>query len=189
METYFKNIYRFLFEPNEAFEELKNSPSISQALFTLTWVNIFLYSLSYAFTGNVLNILLYLFTLFFYILGILISWYILGLFFEYIAKIFDQSGKLKTLLYLSSFSVVPWILLAPLEILKDIGDIGYFLGVILELIVYFWTIFLYCKSLQAAYNLRFSRSLMLIFLPFIAMFFAFSWTIGFFTKLGYIFTV
>lgn len=189
METYFKNIYRFLFEPNEIFEELKDSPNIAQALCTLIWVNIFLFSLKYVFTGNMLNIILYFFTLLFYLTGVLISWYILGLFFEYIAKIFDQSGKLKILLYLSSFSVIPWILLAPLELLKNVGDIGYFFGVIFELIIYLWTIFLYCKSLQTAYNLKFSRSLMLIFLPFLGMFFAFCWTIGFFTKLGYIFTV
>lgn len=189
METYFKNIYRFLFEPNEIFEELKDAPCISQALCTLIWVNIFLYSLKYVFTGNILNVFLFLVTLFFYLLGVLISWYILGLFFEYIAKIFDRSGNLKTLLYLSSFSVIPWILLAPLELLKKAGDIGYFFGVILELIIYFWTIILYCKSLQTAYNLKFSRSLMLIFLPFLGMFFAFCWTIGFFSKLGYIFTV
>jgi hypothetical protein len=111
------------------------------------------------------------------------------LFFEYIAKIFDKSGNLKTLLYLTAFSTIPWIFLAPLELLKEYGDIGYFLGLILELIIYFWTIFLYCKSLQATYNITFSRSIMLIFLPFLSTLFAFFWIIGFFTKLSYIFTV
>lgn len=189
METYFKNIYRFLFEPTEVFEELKDNPNISQALCTLIWVNTFLYSLRYIFTGDILNIFFYLFSLLFYLVTVIVAWCILGLFFEYIAKIFDRSGRLKVLLYLSSFSIIPWIFLGPLELLKNVGNLGYFFGVILELFVYFWTIFLYCKSLQATYNIRFSRSLMLIFLPFIGMFFALCWTIGFFTKLGYIFTV
>lgn len=189
MHNYFHSIYKILFEPNSAFEELKQNPSTSQALITIIWVNIFLYTINYSFNPYFLNIFLYIISLFFYIISILISWFILGLFFEYIAKIFDKSGNLKTLLFLTAFSTVPWIFLAPLELLKEYGDIGYFLGLILELIIYFWTIFLYCKSLQATYNLTFSRSIMLIFLPFLSTLFAFFWIIGFFTKLSYIFTV
>lgn len=189
MNNYFHTVYKILFEPQSAFEELKDYTSTSQALITLVWVNTFLLTLKYMFTGNILNVIGYVFTLIFYIISILISWLILGLFFEYIAKIYDKSGKLKNILYLSSFSAIPWIFLAPLELLKGFGDIGYFLGTILELIIYLWTIFLYCKALQTAYDLKFSRSIMLIFLPFLASFFAFFWIIGFFTKLGYIFTV
>lgn len=158
MEAYLNNIYRFLFETDSVFDELKDAPRISQGLFTLIWVNIFLYTLKYVFTGGILNAVWYLFTLINFLFFVVFSWFMLGLFFEYIAKIFDRSGHLKRLLFLSSFSVVPWILLAPLELLKKAGDLGYFFGVLFELIVYFWTIFLYCKSLQYTYNLRFSRS-------------------------------
>ncbi len=189
MEKYFNNLYRLLFETDSIFIEIKDSPKISQGLFTLIWVNIFLYTLRYVFTGEILNVFLYLFTLICFLTSVLFSWFMLGLFFEYIAKIFEKSGNLKKILYLSSFTVLPWLLLAPLELLKEAGNIGYFFGVFFELIVYFWTIFLYCKSLQHSYDLKFSRSVMLIFLPFIAMFFAFFGGIGFFTKLGYIFTV
>lgn len=189
MNNYFQTIYKVLFEPNEAFQELKENASISVAILTLTWVNILLISIKYAFTGDFFNTLSYIFMLIFYLISTYTSWFILGLFFEYIAKIYDKSGKLKNLLFLSSFSALPWILLAPFELLKEFGDIGYFLGSILELIIYFWTIFLYCKALQATYNLKFSRSIMLIFLPFISSIFAILWIIGFFTKLSYIFTV
>ena len=189
MKNYFLLIYKVLFETNDVFAEIKQSPSTSKAILTLVWINIFLLSIKYAFTGGVLNIFSYLFMLIFYLTSTLVSWAILGLFFEYIAKIYDKSGKLKTLLYLSSFSALPWIFIAPLELLKDFGDIGYFSGTLLELIIYFWTIFLYCKSLEYTYEIKFSRSIMLIFLPFLATFFAFFWLIGFFTKLGYIFTV
>lgn len=189
MEKYFKDIYQVLFDPDNAFNRLKALPCSSQAAFTIIWVNIISYSLRYIFTSNFLNIITYFFTLIFYLLGVLFSWLIAGIFFEYIAKVFDKSGKLKILLYLSSFAVIPWILIPPLELMKNTGDIGYFFSVILELLVYFWTIFLYTKALQYTYDLKFSRSIMLIFLPFAGMFFAFFWTIGFFTKISYIFTV
>lgn len=189
MEAYFNKIYRFLFEPNVVFEEIKDSPRISQGLFTLIWVNIFVFSLKYVFTSDVLSVVAFFIKLLSTIISIVISWFLVGLFFEYIAKIFGRSGKLKSLLFLTSFAAIPWIFLAPLELLKNAGDVGYFFGVLLEVCVYFWTIYLYCKSLQVTYDLKFSRAVMLIFLPFIAMIFAFCWTIGFFAKLGYIFTV
>ncbi|MDD3237011.1 MAG: Yip1 family protein [Candidatus Gastranaerophilales bacterium] len=190
MEEYFKNIYCVLCEPNKAFEELnKINMSSSQAAFTIIWVNIFLYSLKYIWSQHILVAFMYIVTLFFYLISVLIGWLMLGVFFEYIAKIFDKSGNLKKLLYLSSYAVLPWIFLAPLELLKRSSDIGYFLGVILELIIYFWTMFLYAKSLEITYNLKFTRAVMLIFLPTVVMLYSIFWTIGFITKLGYIFTV
>lgn len=189
MKSYFQTIYKILFEPESAFLELRDYASISVALLTLTWVNIFLLSIKYAFTGDFFNIFGYIFMLIFYLTSTYLSWFILGLFFEYIAKIYDKSGRLKNLLFLSSFSAIPWIFLAPLELLKEFGDIGYFFGSFLELIIYLWTIFLYCKALQTAYDLKFSRSIMLIFLPFLSSIFAVLWIIGFFAKLSYIFTV
>lgn len=189
MNNYFQTIYKILFEPKEAFNELKDYASTSTALFTLTWVNLILISIKYVFTGDFFNIISYIFMLIFYLISTYISWFVLGLFFEYIAKIYDKSGRLKNLLFLSSFSAIPWVLLAPFELLKELGDAGYFSSCILELVIYFWTIFLYCKALQTAYDLKFSRSIMLIFLPFLSSFFAFLWIIGFFTKLSYIFTV
>lgn len=190
METYFKNIQNVLFSPNTAFYEIKNNVlSSSQAVFTLVWVNIILYSLKYVFSGSFLNAFFFIFSLIFYIIGILLSWLLLTALFEYIAKIFDKSGKFKILLCLSSYSIIPWIFMTPLQLVKNIGDIGYFFAVILEIFLYFWTIFLYTKSIEAAYDLSFSRSIMLVFLPILGMLFAFSWIIGFFLKMGYIFTV
>lgn len=189
VEQYFKNVYGALFEPNKTFSQLKESPCSSRAVITIVWVNILLYSLKYAFTANFLNGVMFVFGLIAYIVSVLFGWLMLGVFFEYIAKIFDKSGQLKKLLYLTSYAILPWIFIAPLELLKNSSAMGYFFGVLLEIIIYFWTIFLYCKSLQIAYNLKVSRAIMLIFLPFVAMVFAFFWTIGFITKLGYIFTV
>ncbi len=189
MKEYLEKVYNFIFEPNHTFSTLKDHPRVSQGLFTLVWVNILMYSLKYVFTGDPLNVVWYFFTLLKYIITVVIAWFVLGLFFEYIAKIFARSGKLKTLLFLTSFSVLPWVFLAPLELLKQAADIGYFFAVLFEIIIYFWTIFLYCKSLEITYDLRFSRAVMLIFLPFIASFFAFAWSIGFISKLIYIFNV
>lgn len=190
MEAYFKNISKVLFEPNVAFEEIKEGiSSSSQAVFTLVWVNIILYSLKYMFSANVLNAFFYLCSLFFYLVSIVFSWLLLSVLFEYFAKIFDKSGKFKLLFCLSSYSIIPWIFMAPMQLIKNVGDIGYFFAVLFEILIYLWTIFLYVKSLQAAYDLTFSRAIMLIFLPIVGMLFAVPWIIGFFIKMGYIFTV
>lgn len=190
METYFKNIYKVLFEPNTAFTEIKNDVlSSSQAVFTIVWVNIILYSLKYMFSGNVLNAFFYLFSLLFFVVGVVFSWLILTVLFEYIAKIYDKSGKFKLLFCLSSYSLIPWIFMAPMQLIKNVGDVGYFFAVVFEVIIYLWTIFLYVKSLEVAYDLTFSRAIMLIFLPIFGMLFAIPWIIGFLIKMGYIFTV
>ncbi len=189
MSNYLNKVHDFIFEPREVFSSLKSEPKLSQGLFTLVWVSIFVHSLHYVLTANILNVFWFLFTLINYIFGVIFSWFMAGLFFEYIAKIFGSSGRLKTILYLSSFAILPFLFLAPLELLKKGGDLGYFLGAIFEVIIYLWTMFLYCKSLEITYDLKFSRAVMLIFLPFIATFFAISWAIGFYVNLFYIFNV
>jgi uncharacterized membrane protein (DUF485 family) len=55
MYNYFHSIYKILFEPNSAFEELKQNPSTSLALITIIWVNIFLYTINYSFNPYFLN--------------------------------------------------------------------------------------------------------------------------------------
>ena len=190
MEMYFKNIYKVLFEPGVAFIDIKNQVlGSSQAVFTLVWVNIVLYSLKYMFSATVLNAFLYLCSLLFYLVSIVFSWVLLTVLFEYIAKIFDKSGKFKLLFCLSSYSVIPWIFMAPMQLIKNVGDVGYFFAVLFEVLIYLWTIFLYVKSLEVTYDLSFSRAIMLIFLPIVGMLFAIPWIIGFFIKIGYIFTV
>ncbi|MCD7878537.1 MAG: YIP1 family protein, partial [Candidatus Gastranaerophilales bacterium] len=140
------------------------------------------------FDGSILKIS-FIISLIFQIIGTLIIWFLTSLFFEYIAKIFDKGGKLDKILFYTAFVPIPYIFFAPLNLIKNIGGLGYILASNIEFILYLWIIFLYALALRAVYKITLSRSFMLIFLPFIASFFALYWLICFFSKIWYIFSI
>ena len=116
-------------------------------------------------------------------------WFLTALFFEYIAKIFGNENKFQKMLYYSAFAPIPYIFFAPLNLVKEIGGIGYVIASDIEFLLYFWIIILYVYALSAAYKISFARSFMLIFLPFLSLIFGFYWIICFFIKMRYIFSV
>jgi len=181
------NFYNIIFNPKQTLENLRDHPDISSAIVVFSFVVFFRFTLNYDFQPYSFNIFGYLFSGLFAVVGALIGWFLLGLFFEFSAKIFGKSGNLEKFLCLSAYATIPWIFTAPVNILKTSGAIGYFFSVILQLLLYFWIIYLFAKSLQLAYDLSFSRVVMLIFLPFIASLFAFSWAIGIISKIAYMF--
>ena len=88
-----------------------------------------------------------------------------------------------------AYSLFPIILFAPIQLIKPIGHTGYFLSVILELIIYFWTIYLMAKAIEITYELNFSRAVMIIFLPVVCSLIFVFWLIEFFSKIFYIFKI
>ena len=116
------------------------------------------------------------------------AWLLAAMFFEFLAKPFDKSGNLKTFLKLSAYALVPAIFAAPVSLLKGLGYVGHFFGVVGELMVYLWVVYLTLKALQISYNLKFSRVLFLISVPLISWIMLFFWLIGFFADMNYIFT-
>ncbi len=189
MKNILKNAYNVIFHPGRTFAEMRCEPSMTSAIVTLIFVSFFVFTLKFNFNADTTTVFNYIFWASFTISFTIISWLLLGGFFEFVAKIFERSGFYKEFLCLSAFATTPWIFLAPLNILKSVGGIGYLFSVLLELFLYFWIIFLFVKALQVAYNLQFSRVIMLIFLPFVGSFFALAWTIGFFSKIVYMFKI
>lgn len=185
---FFENIYSVIFSPKAFFERENIQISTRLAVCTVIFIATISKLAMGILYGEIRNIL-FIFSIFGTIISTLIIWFLTALFFEYIAKIFDKGGQLEKLLFFTAFVPVPYILFAPLNLLKNSGDIGYILGVNLEFLLYLWIICLYAFSLRATYNLTLSRSFMLIFLPFIASFFAISWIIGFAQKMWYIFSI
>ena len=185
---FFENIYSVIFSPKAFFERENIQISTRLAVCTVIFIATISNLAMGVLYGEIRNIV-FIFSIFGTIISTLIIWFLTALFFEYIAKIFDKGGQLEKLLFFTAFVPVPYILFAPLNLLKNSGDIGYILGVNLEFLLYLWIICLYAFSLRATYNLTLSRSFMLIFLPFIASFFAISWIIGFAQKMWYIFSI
>ena len=188
VNDFFENIYSVIFSPKAFFEREDLKISTRLATCTIIFIAIITKLTVGIFNGDVRNIF-FIFSLIGTIFATLLIWFLTALFFEYIAKIFDKGGKLQKLLFLTAFVPVPYILFAPLNLLKQTGDIGYLFAVNLEFLLYLWIICLYAFSLRATYNLTLSRAFMLIFLPFIASFFAMHWIIGFAQKMWYIFSI
>jgi hypothetical protein len=187
-ENFFENIYQVIFAPKEFFEKEEQTTSIRLALCTIIFITIFA-QVSKAILNSELTNYFFIFSLIGSIIGAILIWFLSALFFEYIAKIFNQDGKMENLLCLFAYAQVPIIFFAPLNLIKNLGDVGYILATNIEVLLYLWIICLYAFALRATYKLTLSRSFMLIFLPFIASFFAITWLIGFIQKMWYIFSI
>ena len=189
MKKYISNIFNVLFSPKEAFETLKAETTMPLAIATIGWTNsIFFFArhrVSSGFWGDAAFLATYVFSM----LGILFVWFASGLFFEFTARIFSKSGRLRTLLTLSAYSLLPYIFVAPFELMKKFSPTGYFFGTKLEILLYLWVIILYARALEKTYEIKFSSSLSLIFLPLLAVEFAVIWLIGTLFNLGYIYSV
>ena len=187
-ENFFENIYQVIFTPKEFFENKEKNISIRLALCTIIFITTFTKIAKAILESNLTN-WFFIFSLIGSIIGAILIWFLSALFFEYIAKIFERDGKINELLSLFAYAQVPFIFFAPLNIIKNLGNFGYILSTNIEVILYFWIIILYAFSLKATYNLTYSRSFMLIFLPFISAIFSLYWLICFFNKICYIFSI
>ena len=185
---FFENIYSVIFSPKAFYENKDIKISIRVALGTILFISILIKLTSSIFDGSIITLTFWS-SMFFHIIVTIFLWFFTALFFEYCAKIFYRENNLSKILFYTAFAPVPYIFYAPLNLVKQAGLLGYFLGSIIEFLLYFWIIFLYAYSLRAAYNISLSRSFMLIFLPFVSFFFAIYWAVCFFIKMGYIFSI
>ena len=187
MKEYFENLYKVLFEFD--FSDISPERPIYEGLLTLIWTSLFLLLPNIQLSSGLKEDFLYLGKIGVYLTGILFVWVISAIFFDYIAKIFDKGGQKRQLLTYSSYTLLPYIFVAPFEMLKNSTHLGYFLGTKLEILLLVWVMVLYAKSLEKTYNLSKTSSIMLVFLPSIAIGFALIWVIGTCFNIRYIYTV
>ena len=189
MNKYFENLYKVLFEPNTAFDNLKEDTPMSVAVMTVIWTNVFLYVAKHFVSGGFGSEFMYFVKLIFTVLFVLLFWFMTALFFEFTAKAYGKSGQLRTLLTLSAYSFLPYIFIAPCELFKKFSQTGYFWGTKIEILLFVWVIFLYALSLKKTYDLKKSSHFVLIFLPLASFVFSLMWLIGSAFNLGYIYSV
>lgn len=188
VNDYFENIYSVIFSPKAFFEREDMQISVRLAFVTVVFISLINRTAISIADGSINNLKFYASTLFFTI-GTLILWLITALFFEYIAKIFNQDGHLSQLLFLTSFAFVPYILFAPLNLLKQADGVFALIATVGELLIYLYIIWLYVLSLKSTYNISYARALMMIFIPFISTFFSVYWVVCFCHRLWYIFSI
>lgn len=187
-DEFFENIYKVIFNPKEFFGQKDMTVSVRLALATIILIAVINKFSFGIFDGSVLKIS-FIFSLIWGVISVVILWFLTALFFEYIAKIFNRDGNLEKLLFLTAFAPVPYMFFAPLNLIKHIGEIGYIIATLIEVLLYFWIIFLYALALRAVYNITISRAFMLIFIPFLSLFFAIYWLVCFISKIWYIFSI
>ena len=187
-EEFFQNVYNVMFSPKNFFEDENMNVSTRLAIFVvavMTAINKF----ALAIADNSINGLSFIFTLIGSILISVLMWFLSAVFFEYTAKIFDMGGKLVKLLYLTAFASIPMLFFAPLNLLKQAGEFGYILSVILSCILYIWIFVLYAHAVKNTYNITLARAFMFILLPLISSILAIYQIVGFYQKIWYIFSI
>ena len=170
MQNLFNNIYNLLQTPNKALEDIKNNISLSNAIIIISFISVFNYILHLN-IYNPKSYVLIFFEIIFTIIGSIIFWIMFCAFFGIASKVFYNDSKFIELLSTSAYSLIPLILISPLQLLKEVYIFGYILSVLLQLCVYFWVIYLFAKTLTIIYNLSFNRAYVLILLPLFCWFF------------------
>ena len=189
MKDFLAIFYNIIFHNDDILLKIKNEVSFEKAVLVSFFMFTFLAFLN--FKEEVNTNFLYDFLPHFIVFAFwgVVRWVTLGWILELVSKINNKDGHLKEFLTLSAFSLLPLLFLAPLQLFKVNGGILYFFAAIMEAYIFIRVFCLYFKSAQIAYNLSLKQTLILFCLPFIMFFVVVSWTIGFFEKLIYIFSV
>ncbi|MEI7473688.1 MAG: Yip1 family protein [bacterium] len=179
MENFLENIYGSIVEPIKTFDRLKEEKPYLQALIIVIVISL----LSPVF-NNMLAVDKQSFgeLLGFSILSViagLFNWLAFAGFMELFSFIFNQNGKFKEMLTLSGFALIPWILLAPVFLLKQAGTFFEGIGILLALCVFIWAIFLFFLSVAKSYGLTALRCIVFALIPLIASIIQLHWFIYF----------
>jgi hypothetical protein len=186
MSNFLDNFFGVLFSPDETFDNLRENPPLSKGFYIVIFISLLQPLLDLELTGGKLSLLWFGLKVFGSIFFGILSWLFFAFFIDAVANIFCQSGKIKTFLTLFAFALVPWMFMAPIELLKTGGVIEGIMGVFLGFFVWLWVIILTIKAIIKSYQLSFGRTLVLITIPFMGSFLALYWISIFFSTLFHI---
>lgn len=181
--SFSENFYATVFEPSGAFEQLKANPRLGQAIGVVAIVSSLNTLLNFSPDG-VLSVFLLVFSVLAAAIGGLISWVFFAGFVNLLAVIFREKGNFEEFICLSAFALLPWVFLAPIELLKSGGTVLQAFGGLLGLAVWLWTVLLMGLAVAKSYNLPYPKAFLLLAVPLIAGVIGFSWMVGFFTTLA-----
>lgn len=183
MKTFLENIYGILFEPQSAIEKIIETKPMWQA-FTIIAVLTLTSAILNNFDGfsNLTDVLFFIGNIFIILISSLIIWFTLTGFFEATARVFTDECRFKPLLCLISFSLVPWILTAPLMLLK-INVPLIITSTILELLIWLWSIVLIFLSVKQLYKLSTQKTWLFFAIPILGTIIAINWVSQFFAIL------
>lgn len=179
MEEFLQNIYGSFTAPVTTFNKLKQEPLPFYGLIIVAVVSM----LSPFFNNMISNTNFSAITIlplaFLSLAAGIISWLIFAGFMELLAFVFDKNGQFKTILTLSAFALIPWILLGPILLLKQAGPVFEGIGILLSLCIFIWTTVLFFLAIAISYNLTVIRCVAFAFIPFICSIIQFYWFVYF----------
>ena len=175
MKTFLENIYGILFEPQQTMDKIIETKPIWQAFSIIVILSLASAVLSHKqgfsttydilfFVGNIAAVFV----------SSLIIWITLTGFFEVTARVFSDENRFKPLLCLMGFSLLPWILTAPLLLLK-VNLPLIITSTILEIAVWTWSIALIFLSIKKLYNLSTKKTWMFFAIPALGTIVAINW--------------
>lgn len=184
MTKFLENFYGALFCPDKTFSNIKEETPIGQALGLVVIISILSILITSSSYFRATGILGMGYQVIFAAIAGIISWLFFAFFLELIATVFGQNGKMKPLLSLTAFALIPWIFLAPIELLKNTGDYGNLAAILFGLTVWLWVTILEMVAVMKTYELTFGRAFLMLIIPFLGGFLSFHWFVGFFSTLG-----
>ena len=175
MKTFLENIYGILFEPQKTIDKLIETKPIWQAASIIVIISLASGILSHraAFDG-IYDVLFFALNIITILISSIIIWFTLTGFFEATARVFTEECRFKPLLCLMSFSLLPWILTAPLILLK-INLPLIITSTILEIAVWAWSIVLIFLSVKKLYNLSTKKTWLFFAIPALGAIVAINW--------------
>lgn len=180
MKTFLENIYGILFEPQKAIERIIETQPIWQAFSIIVVL-----SLASAILGQktgflgAYDLLFFIGNIIAVFISSLIIWFTLAGFFEITARIFSDENNFKKLLSLMGFALLPWILTAPLMLIK-INLPLIITSTIFEIIVWFWSIVLMFLSVKQVYKLTTKKTFLFFAMPILGTIVTINWISQFF---------
>lgn len=183
MEEFLQNIYGLITAPVITLKKLKQNNPLAQGFIIVTAISMLtpifnnMLNNDNFFTGSILAL-----SIFSLAVGI-ISWIAFAGFMELFAYVFNQNGNFKTMLTLSAFSLIPWILLGPAFLLKQAGPIFEGIGILISFFIFIWALILFFVAVAISYNLTATRCIIFALMPFIASIIHLYWFIYFIQNL------
>jgi len=180
MKNFLENIYGILIEPQATIDKIIETKPIWQAFSIITILSIASAILGHkeGFNG-IYDILFFVGNIVIIFISSLIIWFTLAGFFEVTARIFSDECRFKEILSLMGFALLPWVLTAPLILLK-INIPLTITATILEVLVWVWSLVLIFLSVKKVYNLTIQKTWLFFLMPILGTIVAINWISQFF---------
>jgi len=168
--TFLSKIYGMFVSPFATLKELKDfeEPPVFEAFSIVVIVSIIGCLNQYEGTSLILLPL----SLITYVIVALVSWVFVSAIIDALAAVFAKKQNFDTLMVLTAFSLVPWMLMGPIEMFKTsgaegFGIIGCLIAIVLFVLLWFWTTILFLSAVSKAYDFSGGKTLLLSIMPFL----------------------